>query len=174
MFGSKINYRLLDFADLTAIYGAQRVGFKTSDAKIFGFNSEFQLDSVFEWNDTALYIGFSYVGREQDIDFETPNFEALTNAYSVRFRDYSHGNIYSSAEYVIKSNDAVVQSTKYLTNSLSPEVDFCLMLVIQKRVWIRCNFQTFGKHELFIGQKKFWKCFLRKCYQLYTRTYKTT
>ncbi|MGB2386076.1 MAG: DUF6029 family protein [Flavobacteriaceae bacterium] len=123
LFGSKINYRLLDFANLTAIYGAQRVGFKTSDAKIFGFNSEFQLDSVFKWNDTVLCVGFSYVGREQDIDFETPNFEALTNAYSVRL-DYSHGNIYSSAEYVLKSNDAVVQSNQISNEFIKPGSGF--------------------------------------------------
>ena len=123
LFGIKINYRLQDFADLTAIYGAQRVGFKTSDAKIFGFNSEFKLDSVFKWNDTALCLGFSYVGREQDIDFETPNFEALTNAYSVRL-DYSHGNIYSSTECVLKSNDAVVQSNQISNDFIKPGSGF--------------------------------------------------
>jgi hypothetical protein len=65
LFGGKLSYRLLDFADLTVIYGNNRVGFETSDGDIFGFNSEFDLKSIFKMNDIALSLGFSYVGREE-------------------------------------------------------------------------------------------------------------
>ena len=108
LFGGKVSYRLMDAVDLTALYGNHRVGFETSDGTIFGFNSEFELDSVFKWDETALNIGFSYVGREEKIDLENPNFEPTTNAFSGRV-DFSYRNFYSSVEYVTKSEDAIVQ-----------------------------------------------------------------
>ena len=123
LFGGKINYRLLDVADLTALYGKQRVGFETSDGVIFGFNSEFELDSIFEWNNTALSIGLSYVGREQKVNLDAPNFEALTNVYSGRL-DFSYGKFYSSAEYVSKSNDAIVQANQISNQFIKPGSGF--------------------------------------------------
>ena len=115
LFGGKLSYRLLDFADLTVIYGNHRVGFETSDGDIFGFNSEFDLKSIFKMNDMALSLGFSYVGREEKTDLEAINYKSLTNAYSGRL-DLRYGKFYSSAEYVSKSKDAIVLANNQVSN----------------------------------------------------------
>ena len=106
--GGKATYTPTDFLSFTALYGKHRVGFKTSEGEIFGFNSDIDLTSLLKFENSTLGIGLSYVGRKEDLSIEEPAFDYLTNAFSNRL-DYSYKNFYSSAEYVYKSEDAVVQ-----------------------------------------------------------------
>lgn len=119
LFGGKVSFRLLDAVSLTVLNGKHRVGFDTSNGVVFGFNSEIEFDSLFKWNDTNLNLGLSYVGREEDINVENPNYKALTNAYSGRI-EFSHRNFYSSVEYVTKSDDAIVQVNQVLNDFVKP------------------------------------------------------
>ncbi len=106
--GGRIKYSPTKNLSFTGIYGKHRVGFGTSDGDVFGFNTDFDITEVLNFETSSLALGFSYVGRNQDIDLDDPSFDKLTNAFSSRL-DFSHNNIYSSLEYVTKSEDAVVQ-----------------------------------------------------------------
>lgn len=119
LLGGKISYRPLGAFGFTILYGNHRVGFETSNGDIFGVNAELELESMFKWNETALNIGFSYVGREEEINRENPNYEALTRAYSGRI-DFSHQNFYTSIEYVGKSDDAIVQVNQVSNDFIKP------------------------------------------------------
>lgn len=106
--GGRINYSPINSLSFTGLYGKQRVGFDVSEGDIFGFDSEIDLSQILKYESTQLAVGFSYVGRKQEMDFEDQNFNDLTNAFSSRI-DFSQGNFYSSLEFVNKSNDAIVQ-----------------------------------------------------------------
>ncbi len=102
--GASVKYRPTNDLEVSALVGRMRDGFEVSDGTIFGFNAEVGLSSLFKFESTGLDLGFSYVGRDEDLDIDNPNFESLTNVYSMRL-DLSEGNIYSSLEYVIKGED---------------------------------------------------------------------
>lgn len=102
--GVSVKYRPTNDLEVSALVGRMRDGFEVSDGTIFGFNAEVGLSSLFKFESTGLDLGFSYVGRDEDLDIDNPNFESLTNVYSMRL-DLSEGNIYSSLEYVIKGED---------------------------------------------------------------------
>jgi len=104
--GGKITYRPMDELTLNAIYGHQRVGFKVSKGRIYGFDFTYNLSNTFEWKNTQLNFGGSYVGREESINIENPTFNELTNAFSGRL-DFSQGSFYGGLEYVAKSEDGI-------------------------------------------------------------------
>ena len=117
--GGKIVYDPFSFISLTALYGKQRVGFTTSEGEIYGFNSEIDAASIFNFNNTSLDIGLSYVGRKEETTFLEPSFNELTNSLSGRI-DYYHNNFYSNAEYVIKSEDAIKQGGQLSNRLVKP------------------------------------------------------
>lgn len=117
--GGKIVYDPFSFISLTALYGKQRVGFTTSEGEIYGFNSEIDAASIFNFRNTSLDIGLSYVGRKEDTTFLEPSFNELTNSLSGRI-DYYHNNFYSNAEYVIKSEDAIKQGGQLSNRLVKP------------------------------------------------------
>ena len=88
------------------MYGKQRVGFKTSDGEVFGFNSELDAGALLDFRETSLGIGLSYVGRKEDTPFVDPTFDELTNLFSGRV-DFYQNKFYSNIEYVLKSEDAI-------------------------------------------------------------------
>ncbi|SDR92545.1 hypothetical protein SAMN04515667_1005 [Formosa sp. Hel1_31_208] len=102
--GANVKFRPTKDLEFSALYGRQRDGFEVSDGTIYAFNTEIGLSSLFKFESTGLDFGFSYVGRDEDLDIENPNFESLTNSYSFRL-DLTEGNIYSSIEYLIKGED---------------------------------------------------------------------
>ncbi|MBO6605898.1 DUF6029 family protein [Psychroserpens sp.] len=102
--GANVKYRPTKDLEFSALVGRMRDGFEVSDGTIFGFNAEVGLSSLFKFESTGLDLGFSYVGRDEDLDIDNPNFESLTNVYSMRL-DLTEGSIYSSLEYVIKGED---------------------------------------------------------------------
>lgn len=115
ILGGRIVYRPVSDIKLTALYGQQRSGFKVSDGKIYGFDSEFQLTNALKLEKSDLSLGLSYVGRYEKTDIVDPNFDELTNAFSGRL-NYSYDAFYSSLEYNYKSEDAVLNR---LTNTLN-------------------------------------------------------
>ena len=117
--GGKIVYDPFSFISLTALYGKQRVGFTISEGEIYGFNSEIDAASIFNFKNTSLDIGLSYVGRKEETTFLEPSFNELTNSLSGRI-DYYHNNFYSNAEYVIKSEDAIKQGGQLSNRLVKP------------------------------------------------------
>lgn len=106
--GANIKYRPTNDVELTALYGRQRDGFEVSRGDVYGFNAEVGLDQLFKLESSSLGVGFSYVGRSEDLDITNPNFNANTNMFSGRV-DFSEGNFYSSLEYVAKGEDVYVE-----------------------------------------------------------------
>ena len=115
ILGGKISHNPTNFIALTALYGKQRNGFTTSAGELFGFNSELDLATLLDFGKTALSLGFSYVGRKENTKIVAPSFEELTNSFSARV-DFNQANFYWSAEYVTKSEDAVVQTRQVSNN----------------------------------------------------------
>lgn len=113
--GGRIVYRPSNNVRLTALYGQQRSGFDVSDGKIFGFDSEFNLGSLFKFEETDLYFGASYVGRYEKTDIPDPAFEELTNSFAGRL-NFIHGSFYFSTEYNYKMEDAVLDTQNYVNN----------------------------------------------------------
>ncbi|WP_338408944.1 DUF6029 family protein [uncultured Flavobacterium sp.] len=105
--GARIIYTPSDNIRLTALAGQQRSGFDVSKGKIIAFNSNFNLSKVLKLEFSDVSIGFSYVGRQDEIKIEQPEFDALTNAFSSRL-DYSYKSFYASFEHSTKSKDATI------------------------------------------------------------------
>lgn len=106
--GGNVKYRAVNGLELSALYGRQRDGFEVSRGTIFGFNAEIDLSSVFKLESTGLDFGLSYVGRDEDLDVQNPEFESLTNSYAFRL-GLTEGNLYTSLEYIIKGEDVYAE-----------------------------------------------------------------
>ncbi|WP_299361272.1 DUF6029 family protein [Winogradskyella sp.] len=119
LLGGRAIYMPTDYLSLTGLYGKQRVGFKTSEGDIYGFNAVVDIFSIFNIEDSSLSLGFSYVGREEETDIEEPNFDDLTNVFSGRV-NFSKNSFYASAEYVAKSDDVVVLAGQLINDFVEP------------------------------------------------------
>ena len=105
--GGRIRFYATENITFSALYGNQRSGFDISDGSIYGFNSEFNISSILKVSSWNLDLGISYVGRKEINDNTDFNFNDLTNAVSSRL-NFASNNFYSSAEFVSKSNDAII------------------------------------------------------------------
>jgi len=114
--GGRMVYRPNDNVRLTALFGQQRSGFKVSNGRIYGFDSEFNLSSLFKFEVSDLSFGASYVGRYEKTDIPNPNFDELTNAFAGRF-NFIHDAFYASAEYNYKQDDAVLDTQNHVDNN---------------------------------------------------------
>jgi len=101
--GYKVSYRPTEKISFTGLYGNQKKGFKVSEGRIAGFDSNFDLSS----EKTTFQLGASYVIREQDIISTNEELKPTTNAYSGRIQ-FAKNNFYSNIEGVVKSKDALV------------------------------------------------------------------
>jgi hypothetical protein len=119
LFGGKIEYRPSNFLSFTALYGKHREGFGLSDGTIYGFNTDFDLSNLLKFENSSIGLGFSYVGREENIELQEPKFDKLTNTFSGRL-DFSRNNFYSSIEYVAKGDDAVSQLGQISNEFIKP------------------------------------------------------
>lgn len=113
--GGRVLYRPTDNVRLTAIYGQQRSGFDVSDGKIYGFDSDFNLSSLFNFEMSDLSIGASYVGRYEKINLPDPVFDELTNTYAGRI-NFIHDAFYISTEYNYKEKDAILDLQNKISN----------------------------------------------------------
>lgn len=105
--GIRVKYNPTDFIHLTGLYGKQRIGFGVSNGEIFGFNTDFNLTSLIKSENSTLNIGFSYVGRSQEKEPSSLEYNKLTNLLSTRI-EYTKNNFYANAELVSKEKDAVI------------------------------------------------------------------
>lgn len=105
--GGKIVFTPINSLAIKAVYGQQRSGFDVSDAKVFGFDIDYSLDELMNFEASSLSLGFSFVGRDEAIEFENPIFDDLTKAYSGRL-NFVHNAFYVSSEYNYKSDDAIL------------------------------------------------------------------
>lgn len=119
LLGGRVNYSILDELSITALYGKQRVGFKTSDGEIFGANIEYDLSKSLGFSESSISLGLSYVGRKQVIDVMNPKYNELTNSFSGRL-DYSKNSFYAGLEYVYKSEDAAVLAGQLINQFVNP------------------------------------------------------
>jgi hypothetical protein len=110
--GGRFKYTPNKFLNFTALFGQPRIGFKTSDSKIFGFDTNISLYNLLKLHTVNTFnIGLSYVGKSenftpQDPAFNTTDFPELVNSYSARI-DLGFGKFYTSAEYSIKGKEAI-------------------------------------------------------------------
>lgn len=121
LFGGRVTYRPFNSLFVTGLYGRQKEGFDLSEGQIFGFNTELELDKLFDFQSTSLGIGFSYVGRHQDLPENIPasTTSALTNAYSFRFQ-FSEKKFYAKGEYIIKKPDINYVADTYQDKVVNP------------------------------------------------------
>ena len=105
--GGEIVFRPTENLSFTGLHGNQRTGFETGKGIIYGFNSDINLSGIFEMEKSDISVGFSYVGREEKITIENPNFKELTNSFAGRF-NYSYQAFYLNSEYNYKSEDAIL------------------------------------------------------------------
>ncbi len=109
LLGGRIVYRPTKDLKFTGLYGRQKEGFELSEGQIFGFDSEIDLTDILKVESYSIGLGLSYVGRYEETDIKNPNFEELTNAFSGRV-DFNKNSFYASAEYVAKTEDAIVEA----------------------------------------------------------------
>ena len=107
--GIRVVANPLESLTLKALYGQQRSGFTVSDGKIFGIDSELDLAKIFDFQTTALSVGYSLVGRDEKINIANPTFDQTTTINSIRF-NFSENAFYLNGEYNLKSKDAIVRS----------------------------------------------------------------
>jgi Family of unknown function (DUF6029) len=105
--GGRIIFKPSNSITLKSIYGQQRSGFDVSKGVIYGFDSEFELTKLLKLSTSELSLGFSYVGRDEKIEIENPNFNSLTNAFSGRL-NFNHNAFYFNSEYDYKSKDGII------------------------------------------------------------------
>ena len=118
LIGGRIKYAPLNYLQLTALYGKQRKGFDVSDGEILGFDTELNISDLFKLKESSINVGFSAVSRIKEIENAAPNFNKNTNDFSGRLNFYK-GNIYTNIEYVIKSEDALVEFKTVKTDNLA-------------------------------------------------------
>lgn len=115
--GLRIKYSPNYNINITALYGRQRSGFHITDGDIYGLDTDIFLGewlNLYEKNQD-LSIGLSYVGRYENVNFENPNFNELTNAYSFRF-DYLNNSFYLNGEATYKDEDGIIDTQGNLSN----------------------------------------------------------
>lgn len=113
--GGRIQYRPSNNVRLTGLFGQQRSGFDVSEGKIYGFDSDINLSSLFNFEQSDLSFGVSYVGRYEKLDIPDPSFNELTNAFAGRV-NFIHNSFYVSTEYNYKQEDAVLDVQNRINN----------------------------------------------------------
>src|SRR5690606_2343993 len=103
-------YDFMEGAKLTVLGGKQRIGmgFDLSDSFISGANLDFSVSQLANMETTDVNVGLSYVGRYENLQDEYPEIDKMTNMYALR-ADMTKGGFYLGAEYVYKSDDALVE-----------------------------------------------------------------
>jgi hypothetical protein len=118
ILGGKITYLPYEFLSITGLYGKQRDGFDQSDGVIFGLDTEFDLTQVLTSENMHLRFGLSAINRNQKIENAAEGFDENTLSLSGRMT-YSGEKILATLEYVLKNEDALVESGFVDTGSLA-------------------------------------------------------
>src|SRR5690554_6840035 len=120
IFGGRIGYEFAKGSKATILGGRQRIGmgFDLSDSFISGINLDISISEISNMEDIELNVGVSFVGRYEDLQEQYPELDKMTTMQSIR-ADISKGGFYAGAEYVYKSNDALVEGQGALKTILS-------------------------------------------------------
>lgn len=105
--GGRVKFSPKEYLHFTSFYAKQRKGFAVSKGNIVGFNSDFDISSAFNFENSSFSAGFSYVGRTQERTETNFDYKNSTNLFSSRV-EFSKDNFYSNLEYVAKGKDAVI------------------------------------------------------------------
>ena len=103
--GVKIKYNFNDFAEITALTGNQRLGFKVSESTVYGANTDLNLNKIIKSDKVQLRSGFSYVARYQETPSQNEDLKPIVGNYSSRL-NITAGGFYTDFEYVYKNSDA--------------------------------------------------------------------
>jgi len=116
--GGRIKYSPIEPVLVTALYGKQRngLGFDFTDGTILGLNTEVDLSELFKAKKINYGLALSYVNRNEKINFD--GLSSSTYLTSLR-GNVKKGGFTADAEYVFKSNDALVEF-----NNVRPELQF--------------------------------------------------
>ena len=119
--GAKLVYFPSEDIRITTLHGRQRKGFGFSEGRIFGLDSEININNALSiMSESSLVLGLSYVGKKENYVNEqnesNKKIPELINSFSARL-DFSHKNFYSSLEYVGKSKD--VRLNNIIPNQVS-------------------------------------------------------
>jgi len=116
--GGRIKYSPIEPVQVTALYGKQRngLGFDFTDGTILGLNTEVDLSELFKAKKINYGLALSYVNRNEKINFD--GLSSSTYLTSLR-GNVKKGGFTADAEYVFKSNDALVEF-----NNVRPELQF--------------------------------------------------
>lgn len=113
--GGRVIYRPSYNVKLTALFGQQRTGFEVAEGRIYGFDSDFNLSTLFKFEQTDLSVGATYVGRYEKLDIPDPSFNELTSAVAGRI-NFIHNSFYASGEYNYKEEDGVLDVQNRINN----------------------------------------------------------
>lgn len=110
VFGLNAKYDITENIKITALGGKQRIGmgFDLSDSYLFGGDLNFDLGSMFKFEEIDFGAGVSYLGRLEEKNDYNKGLDELTNAMSFRL-NASGGGFYGDVEYVYKQEDALVE-----------------------------------------------------------------
>ncbi|WP_457616327.1 DUF6029 family protein [Lutibacter sp.] len=152
--GGRIAYTPFSYLQFTGIYGKHRVGFTVSEGETYGFDSNFNLSEALKIEKMSLTLGFSIVNRTQNIAATNPNFNNGTNAYSGRI-NFNKNNFYTNLEYVLKSEDALVEFGYVNTNSLAKGNALLLNLgYSQKGLGINTTFRRLENMSFYANREE--------------------
>lgn len=110
ILGGRVGYEFAPGAKATLLGGKQRIGmgFDLADSFISGANIDVNISEITNVESIDMNVGASYVGRYENLQDTHPDLSKMTNMYSFR-ADIAKGAFYAGAEYVYKSNDALVE-----------------------------------------------------------------
>lgn len=113
--GARIKLKPASAFSISAFWGEPRLGFKVSNAQLFGANSEIELSKLFNLKKINNFnIGLSYLGKKEDYIGGTSNkVPELINAFSGRL-DIDFGKVYSNFEYAFKSGDVRLNDIEHV------------------------------------------------------------
>src|SRR5690606_1315025 len=110
IFGGRVNYDTGTGINATILGGKQRIGmgFDLADSFISGADLGVSISDMTNMESTDLSVGASFVSRYENLQDLYPELDKTTNMYSFR-ADLTQGNFYIGAEYVYKTDDALVE-----------------------------------------------------------------
>lgn len=110
LLGGKIKYSPTEGINTTLLAGKQRIGMglDLSKSTLYGVDVQTDLSKLSSWNNTDISLGFSYIGKYENLEKEYTLLPKMVNLFSGRI-NFSKGNFYTNAEYAYKTKDALVE-----------------------------------------------------------------
>ncbi len=116
LHGVRVKFSPLDYLDITAVYGQQRVGFELSDGTIQGADVNANVSQALNIENVDIRMGASYVARFQNTG-SNDTIPSTVNAYGGRL-DVVAGNFFGGIEAITKDPDVVANEGRLVSNKL--------------------------------------------------------